>query len=273
MKKWIPRFFFLLSRLLPVKTAQVAASLVLKPRRLPRADIEMKFWSEGTPIELCSGRALRSWGEGPVIWLIHGWESRGATFYKLVPELVKQGFKTLVWDGPAHGDSPGERTHVPYQAQCLAEDMKQIHGDEPPYALIGHSFGGASFALLADMIRLPARLVIIAAPTRIDLVFSRMAQLLRLGQRSTQAFFKALETETSFSMSDASLVNQDLSINSAVLVLHDQEDKEVPFADFQILKKEWQAGQFVATRGLGHKNIKQDKAVFKEIMGFLRAET
>ena len=270
MKKWIPSFFFLFSRLLPVKAGRVAASLVLKPRKRPRAEAEMKFWSEGVPVPLRSGRAVRSWGEGPVIWLIHGWESRGATFYQLVPELVQAGFNTMVWDGPAHGDSPGERTHVPYQARCLAEDIQQIHADEQPYALIGHSFGGASFALLWQMIQLPPRVVILAAPTRIDQVFSRMAQLLRLGKRSTQAFIIAVEAETGYSMAEASLIQQDFSTETDVLVMHDAEDQEVPFADFQALQSHWQGGKFIATQGLGHKHIKQDKAVFSEILRFLK---
>lgn len=273
LKKLIPFLFHMLSHVMPVTAGKMATRLVFKPRRKPRCAEEMAFWATGKPIQLASGRSLRTWGDGPSVWLIHGWESRGTTFYKLVPVLVEQGFKALVWDGPAHGDSPGESTHVPHYAQCLADDITEIGGDEQPYALLGHSFGGASFAHLSKIHHLPERLVILAAPTQIDQVFQRMAVLLRLNERAAQAFFQAVEDQSGYSMLESSLVTQDLSVDHQVLVIHDQDDQEVPFVDFEKLQDSWKKGQFMSTQGLGHTYIKQDVSVFDRIISFLRKET
>jgi len=139
--------------------------------------------------------------------------------------------------------------------------------------LLGHSFGGASFAHLSKIHHLPERLVILAAPTQIDQVFQRMAVLLRLNERAAQAFFQAVEDQSGYSMLESSLVTQDLSVDHQVLVIHDQDDQEVPFVDFEKLQDSWKKGQFMSTQGLGHTYIKQDVSVFDRIISFLRKET
>ena len=81
-----------------------------RPRRLPEG---------GEPFEVESlGAAVRGhvWGAGPVVYLVHGWGGRGSQLASFVEPLLAGGFRVVMFDAPAHGDSdPGPagpgRTH------------------------------------------------------------------------------------------------------------------------------------------------------------------
>src|SRR5687768_6915442 len=56
--------------------------------------------------------AAWSWGEGPAVLLVHGWESRAAQLGAFVAPLVENGFSAVAFDAPAHGQSPGQRASL-----------------------------------------------------------------------------------------------------------------------------------------------------------------
>ncbi len=268
MKKLIPKFFKLLSLLSPHLAAQLAAKLFTHPRRKARSDEEMQFLSTGKQIIFKSGRKARIWGEGKVVWLVHGWESRGSTFYKLIPKLVANGYQVIAWDGPAHGDSPGKYSSVPENAEALLEDLQQGLV-EKPIAFIGHSFGGATMAVLAKLYPLPQKIVLASAPTQIQNVFTNFAKLIKLSAKATDVFIAHAEHETGYSLQDVSLTHNDLSLNSEVLIIHDKKDDVIPYADFEALQHTWQGGEFITTEQLGHRLTIKDEEILNTIVAFV----
>ena len=218
MKKLIPHFFKLLSRISPYLAAKLATILFTHPQRKARSDEEMSFLATGTEITFNSGRKARTWGNGEVVWLIHGWESRGSTFHKLIPKLVEKGYQAIAWDGPAHGDSPEKSTHVPKNAQALVDDINQDLVAKP-VALIGHSFGGATLAVVTKLYKLPKKVVIISAPTRLINIFSNFAKLIKLSDKATVQFIQLSAKDTGYTLEQASLSNNDLSLKSDALII------------------------------------------------------
>ncbi len=243
----------------PDLAARMAIGLFCRPRRPELTQRQREILAEATTVTFASGRVGHRWGTGPTILLCHGWESRGARFTVLIRALVSQGFEVLTWDAPAHGASPGKRTHLPHIAQCLAEDL-QSEGIQPVGA-VGHSLGGAVLGLLDQLHGLPEKVAFIAAPTRIDEVFRRYFALIQLGDRAQQRFVDFLMEETGFPFERLNLVSSPLSQKRTVLVVHDRSDKEIPFADFEILNAAWSKAQFEATEGLGHRRILDDERV------------
>ena len=65
--------------------------------RLNTSDGEVAFWS---------------WGQGPAVLLVHGWEGRAAQWVPMAERLVRSGHRAVMLDLPAHGSSEGSRTHV-----------------------------------------------------------------------------------------------------------------------------------------------------------------
>lgn len=272
MKKLIPKLFKLLSAISPYLAAKLALKLFMHPRRVKRSDEEMQFLQTGKQVTFTSKRKARTWGEGPVIWLLHGWESRGSTFFKLIPLLLEKGYKVIAWDGPAHGDSPGKSTHVPDYAHSLAVDMDEGVFDAP-VAILGHSFGGAALAVFFKIHAVPRKVVICSAPTRIQYIFSNFAKMINLSEKAAIKFIKLAESGSGYSLTDGSLINNDLSVSSDVLIVHDKEDTVIPFSDFQVLKNTWESGQFIATENLGHRLTIKDAEILKTIVDFIHTST
>ena len=44
------------------------------------------------------------------VLLIHGWSGRGTQLFKIADKLLENGFMTISFDAPAHGNSTGKKT-------------------------------------------------------------------------------------------------------------------------------------------------------------------
>ena len=259
--------FKFLSKVSPKLAALLALQLFVHPRKKARSIEEMDFLATGKPVTFKSHRKARTWGQGPIIWLIHGWESRGSTFYKMIPVIVAKGYQVVAWDGPAHGDSPGTTNTVPGNAQALSEDMNEKLF-EPVVAIVGHSFGGATLAVLSKLQTMPKKVVIVSAPTRIDDVFARFARLIKLCDKASLIFKQLSEKSSGYDFAEVSLINNDLSAVSDVLIIHDQVDAVIPYEDFEVLKNTWKSGKFLATKNLGHRLTIKDPDMINTIVDF-----
>lgn len=267
MKKLIPLFFKFLSKFSPKLAAKLALKIFVRPRRKPRSAEEMAFLLTGKQVTFQSHRKARTWGKGPVVWLIHGWESRCSTFYKMIPLFVEKGYQVVAWDGPAHGDSPGNTNTVPGNAHALFEDISE-NLFSPVIAIVGHSFGGATFAVLSKLMAMPKKVVIVSAPTRIDDVFTRFASMIKLGDKASKIFSKLSQSSSGYDFSEVSLVNNDFSLSCDALIIHDKMDDVIPYEDFDALKSKWKMGQFISTNGLGHRLTIKDSEMIYAIVEF-----
>jgi hypothetical protein len=268
MKILIPLFIKLLSIISPQSAANLALNLFSHPRRKKRCDDEMEYLSTGKQITFKSQRKARTWGKGPVIWVLHGWESRGSTFYKLIPLLIEKGFSIVAWDGPAHGDSPGKISNVVDHPRALSIDMNEGLFAEP-VAMIGHSFGGAAFAIFSKIHKMPPKTVIVSAPTRIIGVFNRFFRMIKLGKKSQNIFTLQSEGQTGYKVSEMSLVDNDFSQLSDTLIIHDIIDDVIPYDDFIALKNAWKSGKFITTENLGHRNTIKEENILNQIVDFI----
>lgn len=272
MKQMIPYVFQVSSRLAPSLAAHWAQEIFLRPRRLPISTKEQAILNDAKIETLQSGRRAYFWGSThqPLISLIHGWESRASAFHKWIPIFLDHGFQVMGWDGPAHGNSPGERTTAIEMAHGFAEDMREM--GHTLQGVVGHSLGGVVVGLLPRFALLPPKVAIISAPSSIQGVFDRYHDQIRLQSRAREYFIRKIVKQTGVNLHEGSLVNNDLSTDSQTLVIHDIGDREVPFEDFQELQRAWKQGQFVATEGLGHRRILRDETVGYQIAQFLKSK-
>ena len=57
----------------------------------------------GTPFQVeVEGRRIVgwSWGEGPAVYLVHGWGSRGGRLTAYAQPVVQAGFRAIAFEGP-----------------------------------------------------------------------------------------------------------------------------------------------------------------------------
>ncbi|MFL5391843.1 MAG: alpha/beta fold hydrolase, partial [Myxococcales bacterium] len=57
---------------------------------------------------------------------------------------------------------------------------------------------------------------------------------------------------------------------AALLVLHDLDDREVPFAQGEALASAWPGARLRSLRNLGHRRMLREPFVLDEIVDFLR---
>src|SRR3954447_18984047 len=91
----------------------------------------------------------QSWGDGPAVYLVHGWGGHRAQLASVVEPLVAAGLRVVAYDAPAQGESgPGafgrRRTTLPEMMTAL-DTVIAAHG--PAHAVVGHSMGAAASAL------------------------------------------------------------------------------------------------------------------------------
>lgn len=140
--------------------------------------------SPGRPIEaFWDGHRVvgEEWGEGPPVYLVHGWGGQRPHLAMFVKPLVEAGYRVVAFDLPSHNESdPGElapgRTTATECADAIAAVI-ETHG--PAHAVVAHSLGANATALAAAQGAPVGRLVFFAPmgdfPLYLDLFAARHA--------------------------------------------------------------------------------------------------
>jgi pimeloyl-ACP methyl ester carboxylesterase len=189
-----------------------------------------------------------------------------------VQPLLAAGYRVVALDGPAHGASGGRQTTLTDfggAVQAVVDALGGVQG------IVAHSFGAASVAGLPVQLpgaaRLP-RLVLISAPVSPRAVAERFADFLRLPLALVDYFADHIQQTTgrpadSFAVAAA---GPDSGAEK-VLVLHDEGDEVIPFADSQQIAAAWSGAVLHPTKGLGHNRILRDADVIRAAVGFIGA--
>jgi len=271
----IVRFgFSTIGPLFPKQAAKIAYKLFSTPR------IRAQHRKSDSLIEkakvfdfMYAGRLLKAyeWGSGDkIVLLIHGWESRGTALRSFVPDLIKQGFKVVAIDGPAHGNSYGKQTNLLHFGGAIRAIINQVGN---VHSIIAHSFGGAStvFTLsnLAPEIQID-RLVLIAVPSALKRVIDHYVNFVRLPQSVHKELNKIFENIIGRPLHevDVSKANDSVQVNKTLLV-HDREDKVVPFTASESIAENWDNISFLITEGYGHYNLIKNPVVVDRVVCFI----
>jgi pimeloyl-ACP methyl ester carboxylesterase len=258
-------FFSVLGSLSPTLAGRLAARLFARPRRYPRPDRERELIARGTPVPLPDGLHATAWGAGPSVLLVHGWEGRGAQLGALVDPLVAAGYRVVALDGPAHGDSPGRTTTGPEFARALLATRDAVGHLA---AVVGHSFGGFTSLLAVSRGLAADRVVTIGTPASVPEVLRDFMRLIRLPERAYPSLVRALEARVHAPMSSFEAEAFAPNIGVPVLVVHDTDDREVPYADGPRLAGLLGA-RLLTTNGLGHRRILYAPEVVTDIVEFI----
>jgi pimeloyl-ACP methyl ester carboxylesterase len=253
--------------LLPKFSGFLASQLFLRPKRIKRPKWEEDILKTANWNDLVSGTRVWQWGEGPKILLVHGWDGRGSQLGRFVEPLLKVGFSVVMFDGPAHGDSQGVKTSMKLQASTI-EKLSEEFG--PFSGVIAHSFGGGA-SLHALHRGLPvSRAVLIGTPSRIRGIFDQFAAFWGLRKKARVAFQRSVEKEVGISVDDLEHSLRSPNSISKLLVVHDREDKEVPFESALEIQQNWPGSELLETTGSGHRQILKSPLVIGQVTRFLK---
>ncbi|MFH5824023.1 alpha/beta fold hydrolase [Georgenia sp. AZ-5] len=224
-------------------------------------------------VSLPGGRtvAVETWGDGPPVYLVHGWGGWRGQLGAFVEPLVAAGRRVVGFDALSHGQSspgalgPRRSTAVEMLGAFVA--VTAAHG--APDAVVAHSLG-CFVAALAVRDGLPVgRLAFVAPSTDMAARRRELAEALGYGGRAQREFDRRFEALARRPLRDFALA--DTPMTRPVLVVHDRADKEVPHREGASLAERWPSAALVSTDGLGHQRILRDPGVVTRVSQFVTA--
>lgn len=255
----------------PEMAARWAETIFCRPpRNAPRA-VEEAFLATGTRHTVQSEGhdiAAWTWGEGPVVVLTHGWGSRAGRFSTLAQALAAAGFRVVLFDAPAHGESMGNQTSLPQFASALRAVGERF---DPIYGVVGHSLGGAAVSLALGNGLRAQRAVLLSSPADVVLFSHAFAKHLRIPLRVHAVMRRNLEYRLRIRWEELHVPTLARGMAATpALVVHDRNDEDVPFIQGREIADAWPGAQFMATSGLGHRAVVWDAEVIQRTVTFLK---
>jgi len=267
--------FLVGGRIAPRAVTRQAAELFTRPFRSSRSRALAAPTMGAAELDLVvDGVSLHAyvWGDPsrqPYVLFAHGWSSHGTRVASWLKPLREAGYAVVAFDQAAHGRSSGTHTTLP-DFTCHLMAVARHFG--PAAAVIGHSLGGAATALALARGLQAERAVLIAPAADPLAAVERFASLVwlagYLGRRMFAIFEKAMRVEAIELQAHTNVP----AIGRPALIVHDVEDREVPWSEGERYARFWRDSRLLSTRGLGHNRIADDAGVIAAALRFLRGE-
>ncbi|HEY3873203.1 MAG TPA: alpha/beta hydrolase [Actinocrinis sp.] len=249
----------------------------LRTLRIPLPD-----WTGRDPLDRDGRRkrprqveiAAEIWGpaDGPLVYLLHGWGGWRGQFAPIARALAEAGCRAVAFDAPSHGDSgPGSvgpgRSLLPDFSNSLTEVARLLG---PARAVVAHSLGGGCAALAALDGLETERLAVIAPAVDPIRYTQTLALALGFGERIRTRMVRIAERRTGTDFAHFDVVRRAAGRDDLppLLVVHDEDDADVPFSQGAAVAGTWSGAELLATQGLGHRRVLRDERVVGAVTDF-----
>lgn len=275
----IPKIILIIAKFLSIISSKLtvlfAAKLFTTPikYKIPKRELEMYSKSDHELLYIPSiNKKIMVYRYGTStkkILLVHGWSGRGTQLFKIADELLKSGYSTISFDAPAHGKSPGKNTLMPEFIETILE-LEQHLG--PFEVAIGHSLGGMSLLnSLKKGLKINS-LILIGSGDIVKDIIDDFVKKLNLKSNISDLLQYHFEKKSGLNMNDFSAHKAAKDITIPVLVIHDENDTEVPVKCAIHIHKHLMNSELLLTQNLGHRKILGDKKVIEKIIHFINLQ-
>jgi pimeloyl-ACP methyl ester carboxylesterase len=260
------------ARISPRAGAQLGYRILSQPPKFKTPAREKPCYDNARHTRIPFGRGhlkVLDWGDGPAVLLVHCWGGRATQFFELSDQLVSKGFRVLSFDGPAHGESAGKRTDMFQFSEAIATVAQQF---APLHGVVAHSFGAAMTLMAHRDLGLSAeRFALIAGFKSCNWFMDAFGQFFCVPASLISQMKRDLDARLGQSVDwdGLSMVDMIGRVNHPILLIHDREDQEVPFAHAQLLHQSSQRAELLETQGLGHRRILRDPLVISKTVDFI----
>ncbi|PZX92609.1 alpha/beta hydrolase [Flavobacterium aquariorum] len=200
------------------------------------------------------------------VLLVHGWSGRGTQLCKIADEMIRLGYSTVSFDAPAHGKSPGNSTIMVDFIASVIEIDKQFG---PFEIAIGHSLGGMTVMNAIKEGLNVKKAVIIGSGDIVQDITDDFIAKLGLKPEISKLLCKRFENKYGGIMDDYSAYKAAEKTLIPTLVIHDENDPEVPVKAGIHIHQHLKNGELMLTKRLGHRKILADHQVIEKITNFI----
>ncbi len=238
--------------------------------KMPKREFHMNEQSKQTTHKLPNSSkeiVVYEYGDSKSkVLLAHGWSGRGTQLVKFADALLKVGFSTVSFDAPAHGKAKGKTTN-------MLDFIEAIHYIEehfgPFEGAVGHSLGGMSLLNAVREGLAINRLVTIGSGDIVTDIVKSFTELIALRPEIAALMVTKFEHRFGGRMNDhsASLAAKEVAI--PVLVIHDENDTEIPVSSAHNIRQNLRSGALLITKGRGHRKILGTPSVVDASVDFI----
>lgn len=204
-------------------------------------------------------------GRGPVVLLVHGWQSNRTRLGALAQAISDKGYTAVTWDMPAHGESRGRTTSL---AQFVEAIFAVTNLVGPVHSIFGHSLGATAAALALDRGLSVQATVLIAPMISFDFALDQFQKLLRLSSPLRELTALHTESRVNLKRSEADLLRLS-SPSCRVLLIHDEQDQRTPVVYSRKLADLWAPDELLVTDGFGHSRLLLEASVLERVANFV----
>ena len=195
------------------------------------------------------------WGEGPTVYLVHGWGGCRAHLAVFVKPLVEAGHRVIAFDLPSHNDSePGAlaagRTTIVECAEAVRAVVR-THG--PARAIVAHSLGAKAAALAVARGAGIDKLVFLAPMGEFSWYLDVFAERHGFGPRIRGGLHRRLDRRLKMPLYDTDIAAVATTLHDPppLLIVHDPDDPDSPYEMSRTIIDVWPEARLETTRGLG----------------------
>lgn len=260
------RSLFTVLQLFPPIASQVAFHRFFRPRKSRPLTIKDLI----THDIVLRGQKVRVYegGQGPGVFVMHGWESSVSRLARLISTLIANDFRVVTFDMPAHGNSPGRDTDI-LQITDFIIHLAETTG--PFTAAIGHSFGGICLANAIKGNLCVDRLVLVSTPPNLVGMIETYCQMLGIWRPTKIRLIRAIEERLGTLELESEFDIRPMLQRSGIptLIIHDRKDPVVPFSAAEELSRCLANVLLFQTDTLGHSKIVRDVRTIDKCIKFI----
>lgn len=257
--------------LAPNATKKIILKGFFKPTSYALTPLERQFLENAASFHIhVHDKDIRcwKWGQGPGILFVHGWNGRGVNFAYFFKPFIDAGYSVITYDAPAHGKSEGHVTNYFELSDTVRSFLNPSHGFNIQ-SIIAYSIGASATINCISKEKPLIDVVLIAPALKLkEILFNAFNHhgVPKIVYRNLVA-----EMEDRYGY-DVHQDNPDVlakTITSKMLIVHDIEDRTIPYRDTKILSDNSNNFFLHTTKGLGHKRILRDNAVIDVITKYI----
>lgn len=200
------------------------------------------------------------------ILLVHGWSGRGTQLVKFADAFVDKGYATISFDAPAHGKSSGNSTIM---TEFIASIIEIDNKFGPFEAAVGHSLGGMALLNAIKKGLKINRLTIIGSGDKVKDILDDFVSKLELKPEFSSHLQQHFEKKYNEPMENYSGHSAAKMVDIPVLVIHDENDYEVPVETSINIHDNLKNGELLITQHLGHRKILGNPFVIEKTIEFI----
>lgn len=206
-------------------------------------------------------------GEGPALFFQHGWEADSADLATHAEALMGAGYRVILIDGPAHGESEGRKTSMLDFAAGLGAAATAF-GE--PHGVVGHSMGCPSTVIaMARGFIAPQIFVALASPRSLPENVEFQGRSMGLTRRAVRLMLEGIEKRLGEPIEHFDVSRDAPAMTARALFVHGTGDQIVRAKSSQDIAGIWPQAEIELYEGLGHRGVLRDTRVVERVAGFV----